>query len=151
MRHTPTENSQESPTPHPHTPPYPPPPPPPPPPPFLPPQAFAFLSSHRQEIKCKFPQPETTNLMLYKRTKRNSTEKVVHRLMQANLCCPPGSPENSTFPFTFSSPSLRFVPYFSNFQSICGNMQYYTNIRYYESKQIVYGNAKAFFNCFSFF
>ena len=67
---------------------------PPPPPPLPPPQAFAFLSSHRQEIKCKFPQPETTNLMLQKRTKRNSTsEKVVHRLMQANLCCLPGSPE----------------------------------------------------------
>ena len=70
------------------------PPPAPPPPPLPPPQAFAFLNSHRQEIKCKFPQPETTNLMLQKRTKRNSTaEKVVHRLMQANLCCPPGSPE----------------------------------------------------------
>lgn len=59
------------------------------------------------------------------RTQRNSTEKVVHRLMQANLCCPPGSPEKSTFSFTFSAkngfPSLRFVLYFPNFPSIYRN------------------------------
>ena len=97
---------------------YPPTPPPPPPPPLSPPQAFAFF--YRQEIKCKFPQPEITNLMLRKRTKRNRTaEKVVHRLSAGQ------SREASTFSFTFSAkngfPSLRFVLYFPNFPSICGN------------------------------